>query len=145
MAKFDLFGTLKLINTSTLGVYETIPDEDKSKASPFLIMKYLSGVSDRRQVVMLAQYVNPIIFTCQDKGFLFDVMAASTSGRQTNVKWPGVMKTAASKYDAVVARFFDCSIREAKTMTEFYTKEEIIQMAEDLGMDDDEIKKLKKD
>ena len=145
MDKFDLFATIKLLNTSTLGVFNSVPGDEKTKVSPFLLMKYLSGVSDRKQVLMLAQYVNPIIFSCKDKEFLLDIMAATTSGKNTNVKWPGVMKLASSKYDVVIAKYFDCSVREAKTMTGFYAKDEIIGMAEELGYDDDALKQLKKD
>lgn len=142
--KFDIFPFISKLNTGDLMCFEGLTDEDKKQVSPFMCMKFMSGTQDKTQIVLLNENVNTFIFRSSDKSFLFKLLAASTSGKTRSVRWPGQLKDKTSAFTNVIAEFYDCSLREAKLMEQNFNTEDIVQMAEQLGYIDEELKKLRK-
>lgn len=142
-SKFDIFPLLGRLNKNDLSAFDDLPPHDKQQASPFMAMKFMSGCSDKAQIVLLNEMVNTYIFSSSNKQLLFKLLACSASGGVRNVRWPGQIRDVKNPLIEVIARYFDCSNREAKLMVQNYSQSDIFQMAEELGYSDDEIKKLK--
>lgn len=142
--KFDIFPFIAKLNKGDLFAFDNLSQDDKTQANAFMAMKFMSGCTDKSQIIMLNELVNTYIFRLNNKELMFKLLAASASGRIRSVKWPGQMREPKNPGLEVISNFFDCSIREAKLMYQNYNIDDIVEMAETLGYSDDEIKKLKK-
>lgn len=142
--KFDIFPFITKLNDGDLQCFDALSEEGKKQAAPFMCMKFMSGSQDRAQIVMLNENVNTFIFRSSDKSFLFKLLAVSATGKTRSVRWPGQLKDRSSIFTNVIAEFYDCSLREAKLMEQNFNTDDIVQMAEQLGYIDEELKKLRK-
>lgn len=142
--KFDIFPFIGSLNKGNISAFDNLSEEDKTQANAFMTMKFMSGCLDKAQIVMLNENVNTYIFSLTDKNLMFKLLAVSASGKVRSVKWPGQIRENKTPNIEVVARFFDCSDREAKLMVQNYNQDDIVEMAEALGYSDEEIKKLRK-
>ncbi len=139
---FDLFATLGRISKGDTQWYEKLSDDAKKGVAPFVLMRWLSGTSDPAQVIALNTFSNPYMFSLgQQKELLCKLLAASCTGRTGRYSW---IKAPGSK-DAKLARqaiadFYGISQREAKMYD--VDAASVIEMAEQLGWDSDQLKKL---
>ena len=141
---FDLFEGLASLSSRNLNWYNDLSDDGKKAASPFVIARWMSGTSDRAQIIRLNEVVNPYIFSGFDKDVLFKLLAIAATGstkRYSWIKMPGA-KTKKLSIE-VVKQYYDCSTREAITYK--VSNEDLVEMSEALGWDKDEIKKLTKE
>lgn len=141
--KFDIFPFLAKLNRGDFLAYQKLDSDDQKQVSAFTCMGFLSGTTDRLQVVLLNQFVNTYVFTLP-KEQLFLLMGISTSGRVGSVKWPGQLKNSNTGALKVISEFYECSSREALLMVQNFTQDEVVAMAEQLGYAEDDLKKLKK-
>ena len=144
--QLDLWGFLGQLSKRDLSAYDRLTDEQKKEAAAFVIMRWLTGTADAAQIVRLNTFVNPYAFSLgQEKGLLFKLLAASctnSGGRYTWLKAPGA-KAQKLRLD-VIKSYYGVSTKEASSYT---TIEDgtVVQMAEELGWDDEQLKKLKKE
>lgn len=142
--QLDLWSFLGQLSKRDLTAYDRLTDEQKKEAAAFVIMRWLTGTADPAQIVRLNTFVNPYAFSLgQEKGLLFKLLAASctnSGGRYTWLKAPG-SKSAKLRLEVIKA-YYGVSTKEA---TGYTTVEDdtIIQMAEELGWDEEQLKKLK--
>lgn len=141
---FDLFAGLESLTAGDLSWYDKLSPEGKKAAAPFVIMRWLCGTSDPAQIVRINTFVNPYAFSLgADKALLFKLLAAATTHRSKRYYWlkaPGAKNNRLSV--EVIKQYFGCSTREAELHTTL-TSTDLIDMAEELGWDADQLKKLK--
>lgn len=144
-SSFDLFAGLAALGSKNREWYDSLSPEGQKAAAPFVMMRWMTGTSDEAQIVRLNTCVNPYIFSgTADKSALFKLLAAAATGRSKRFSWikgPGTKKKNSSL--EVIKAYYDCSTREAETYN--IASEDLIQMAEELGLDKEEIVKLKKE
>lgn len=125
--------------------YDRLSDDGKKAAAPFVIMRWLSGTSDPAQIVRLNTFVNPYAFALgQEKALLFKLLAAATTHKPKRYYWlkgPGVTSNKLSL--EVVKQYYGWSTREAQLQS--FEAPDLVTMAEELGWDADQLKKLKKE
>lgn len=140
---FDLFAGLDRLTAGDMTWYDRLPDDGKKAAAPFVIMRWLAGTSDPAQIVRLNTFVNPYAFSLgQEKGLLFKLLAAATTHRPKRYYWlkaPGATSNRLSL--EVVKQYYGWSTREAALQP--FDPEDLVTMAEELGWDADQLKKLK--
>jgi hypothetical protein len=145
---FDLFEGLSKLSSRDLQWYDKLSPEDKKAASPFVIARWMTGTSDQAQLIRINTFVNPYGFSLgQEKPLLFKLLAAAATGKSKRYKWlksPGA-KTATKLRLEVIKQFYEVSTREAATYSANIEAADIIEMAEDLGWETDDLKKLKKE
>lgn len=143
---FDLFDGLSELTAGNLQWYDNLSDEGKKSAAPLIIARWLSGTSDPAQIVRLNTFVNPYVFSLgTEKPLLFKLIASSTTRRPKRYYWlknPGSKGTKKMAIE-VAKEYYGWSTREAELHT--ISAEDSIKMAEELGWDDEQIKKLKKE
>ena len=148
-SSFDLFAGLGAlskkgpINTPNLGWFDSLSAEGQKAAAPFVIMRWLSGTSDAAQIIRLNTVANQYMFAgTADKSALFKLLAVSTTGKTGRYSWIKGPGSKAKKLSIeAISQYYDCSPREAATYK--VSADDMIEMAEELGWDPDEIKKLK--
>lgn len=142
---FDLFAGLDSLTAGDLTWYDTLSPEGKKAAAPFVIMRWLCGTSDPAQIVRINTFVNPYAFSLgADKALLFKLLAAATTHRPKRYYWlkaPGAKNNRLSI--DVIKQYYGWSAREAELQK--IPAEDVIAMAEELGWDADQLKKLKKE
>ena len=142
---FDLFKFLGTISKRDQLAYDKLTPEAKKAAAPFVIQRWLTGTADAAQIVRINTFANPYMFSLgTEKSLLFKLLAAATTGSSPRVSW---VKGPGSKSDKlsleVIREYYECSTREAASYV--IDVPSLIEMAEELGWDEDQIKKLKKE
>jgi hypothetical protein len=78
---------------------------------------------------------------------LFKLLAAAATGRNRRYNWikaPGAKSSTKLKVEAI-EQYYDVTTREANLYADQVSAEDVLEMAELLGWDKDEINKLKKE
>jgi hypothetical protein len=146
--KIDLFDFLGKLSQTNLNYFHGLTANEKKGFSPLVIMRWLSGTSDKKQIQYLNHLINPVVFKLyHHPNLAFKLLMASCTGTSKRFKW--VKKTASiSKTPLaldVAKRYYRCSSREAKDYLTILTKEEILDLAIFLGEDKSFLDKLKKE
>lgn len=140
---FDLFAFLGTLSKRDLTAYDKLSDEAKKAAAPFVVQRWLTGTSDAAQIVRVNTFVNPYTFSLgQDKTLLFKLLAAAATGKTSRYSW---LKGPGSKNEKLrleaIKQYYGISTREAASYA--IDSSSILEMAAELGWDDEELKKLK--
>lgn len=144
MAKFDIFELLSNIDRGNVAFLDKQPIEDHKHFSPYIDSLWMAYGS-QYQTVMLNEFVNPMLFEMQKhKGLMYKMMVACSDGRSKRYQFPKLPKhTGSDPLVDVVRSFYDCSHLEASQYASMLSLDIIKEMARDVGLQDDEIKKLK--
>lgn len=143
--KLDIFGLLSKIDKKSSGdIYQNLSDDEKKGFQPLVIMRWMSGTSDQRQLMLLNTFANRIIFSLsKHPHLLMQVLQVCSSKVSKRYSWLGINSTKKNTETLnVIAEYFEMSKREAKLYYPIPSNTELIQMAEELGYDKDNIKKL---
>lgn len=146
--KLDIFGLLGKIDKASSGdIYANLTDDEKKGFAPLVVMRWMSGTSDERQIMMLNTFANPLIFSlAKHPHLLMQVLQTCSSKTFKRYQWIGIKGNKKNTQSLkVVGEYFEMSEREVKLLDPFPQNIEILQMAEELGYDKDEIKKLEKE
>lgn len=146
--KLDIFKLLGRIDKkSSDDIYSTLSDDEKSGFFPLIIQRWMSGTQDERQIVLLNSFANPYIFSLSNHPQLlmklFQICSSKIPKRyswlavKSKKKNGGILK--------IISEYYEMSLFEVKKLTVLPSNKEILQMAEELGYDKDEIKKLNKE
>jgi len=145
---FDLFEGLEKISAGDQQWYDRLSPEDKKAASPFVIARWMTGTSDQAQLIRLNTFVNPYVFSLgQDKALLFKLLSAAATGKTRRYQWikAPTMKKATKLRLEVIKEYYEVSSREAALYTANISADTILEMAEELGWDKEELAKLKRE
>jgi hypothetical protein len=111
-------------------------------------MRWLTGTSDPRQIYFLNELVNPHVFEFRDKRLLYYLLTIAASGQHQRYKWkkPASRKGASlSTAVTVIKRFYDYTTKQAVDVLPILSNEQIMEHAEDLGLQKEEINQLRKE
>jgi hypothetical protein len=146
--KLDIFDLLGKLNDPRAGdIYERLSDEEKKGFAPVVTLRWMSGTSDERQIMLLNEFVNPYIFSLgKHPHLLMKLLQVASSKTPKRYNWLAVK----SKKKNVLAQraveeYFDITPRDVKMMNPFPPEAEVIQMAELLGWEKEDVNKLKKE
>lgn len=145
----DLFPSLNELGKKRNGQwYADLSPEDKKTAHAFVIARWLTGTSDPAQIVRINTFANPYLFALgEDKELLFKLLAAActgSTGRYTWMKGPVSGGSSALKVKAI-SQYYDVTLRDAERYLVNTSHDTIIEMAEELGWDKDEMAGLNKE
>lgn len=141
-SRVDIFGIINTLQNKDRAVLD-----QEQQAAPFLLQRWLSGVSDELQILLINDVSNPHIFKLNNHPKLVhSLLLSATSGLNNRYKW---IKQAPSKQNnqlalTAISKYHDVTIKDAKLYSEWMTNEEIILAATFVGMQPDDIKRLKK-
>jgi len=145
--KLDIFRLLSDIDNPRNGdIYEKLTEDERKSFAPLVVMRWMTGTSDERQIMLLNEFVNPNVFTLSNHPhLLMQLLQVASSKKSKRYAWLGV-KSQKKNVECleVIKQYFGLSEREAKTYS-FPPQDELMQMAEELGWDKDKIAKLKKE
>ncbi len=148
--KLDLFGIIKRIDSYDYFLYETLSDEEKKELSPFMLFWWFASTKDDNQLIRMNHLLNHLIFNLPDRHKellvkLFVVASNKQDERYSFDKNRNKAATKASMSVAVIRDYYKYSEREAKDVQRLLSPGQILEMAESLGYEKEQITKLKKE
>lgn len=141
--KITIFDQLNLINKHNI---EPLNEEDSKQFVPLLAMRWLTGSSDESQILRVNDRLNPYVFTLyKHKDLLWKLACASSNGKTKKYTW---LKSNSSKNKhkltlQILSEYYQISDLESKEYLSIINEEDVIQMANELGYDKDQITKVK--
>lgn len=146
--KLDIFDLLSKISSPKSGdIYANLSDDERKGFAPLVVMRWLSGTSDEQQIMLLNEFANPLIFPlAKHPHLLMRVLQAANSKTGKRYQWLAV-KSKKKNVETlkVISEFYGMSMREVRMLDPLPSESEIIEMAERLGYQKDEMAKLKKE
>lgn len=137
-SRFDLFGTLKIIQECDHAKISALSDEELKAISPYLIVRWLSGSPDQNTIPILNEVVNNKVFALQEnKRLLLHLLATTQSGKSHRLTWRAA-PSSTSLRDRVIMEYYGSVAGDRQ-----FTDDELVNMAQELGYQDAEIKSLR--
>lgn len=147
--KLDIFDVLGKLSKNNSTFYDSLSEEEQKALQPLVVMRWLSGTSSARQVFFLNELVNPLIFEFIDhKKLLVQLMSLCTDGGFTRYKWKKTVSKKGSSMPisvGVIKEYFKYNNTQAKEALPMLSADDVVDYAEQLGRQLDEIKTIKKE
>lgn len=147
--KLNIFEVLGRISKKDTNYFGTLTEEEQKALMPLVVMRWLSGTKDARQIYFLNELVNPFVFPLANhKELLVDLMSTCCSGSSQRYKWTKALSKKSSKTPmtvGVIKDYFGYSTTDAVDSLVLLSDSDILSYAEHLGRQPDDIKKIKKE
>lgn len=134
-----LFSTLKQIDNNDYQFYNELTDDEKRKIGPYILLKWLSFSNDAERIKLINETANVYMFSLYKYPELMSkVLAASGTGKEEFYKFISPSKKVSTKLKSisVILKYHNISKDEANYMLDLYDMDEVIDMAESLGLHD---------
>lgn len=147
--KLDIFRVLQAADEKNINFYANLTEEEQKEFQPFIVMRWLSGTFSARQVYFINELLNPYAFSLANhKQLLWQLMTISCSGKQQKHFWnklPGKKETNKPNATKVIMEYYQYSSNDAIEVLPLFTRDDIVELAEQLGWQQEEIAKIKKE
>lgn len=146
--RLDIFRVLKAADTKDTTFYSALEDEEKKQLQPFLVMRWLTGTYSKQQVFMINEVLNPYVFSLyQHKELLWKLSTICTSGKSQRYVWNKIETKNVEHPISVmiIQEFMGYNSKDAVNVLKLLDPNDIVEMAEELGWQDDEINKSRKE
>lgn len=147
--KLNIFDVLGKLSNGNAAFYDKLTEDEQKALHPLVVMRWLTGADDARQLYFLNELVNPLVFPLTNhKKLLVQLLSICTSGQSKRYKWTKVKSKKTAKATACVSLikdYFGYNTRHAIDALPLLDDEAILFYAEQLGRQPDEIKVIKKE
>lgn len=145
----DIFVLLSEIDKKKYFIWDSLSNDQQKELSPIVVMRWMAGITDERQIIMLNEIVNVSIFNlASHKDLLLKLFAICSSGGKRRYSWINYKLTNSKKNKMsveLISNFYKMSIKDAEDTLRLFSHDEIIELAEISGFQKDELKALKKE
>lgn len=145
---FDLFKMLDALSVKSTTQYDQLSEEGRKKVQPLVIMRWLTCTTNKQQVYMLNEHVNPYVFSLYNhKDLLMHLMATATAGSRQRYNWLKQQAKQPSKKVSVeiIKEYLHYTTKQAADAIRLLSQEDILDMAAELGTQADDIAAINKE
>lgn len=147
--KVNIFQVLDKLDRKDTEVYQSLSEEEQKALHPLVVMRWMSCVNDPRQIVFLNELVNDMVFNVPGhKDLMFKLMTICSSGNTKRRKWvkaPSKKSSAKPVTNMVIRESYGYNTKQADEAIGLMTDSVILECAEYLGRQPNEIKEIKKE
>lgn len=140
----DIFEILANIDAKNIDYIDKIEKDFNA----YVIMQWMAGLSNPRTVFFLNELVNPFVwaFVKRHKRLLYYLMTVCADGHKKRYRWIKSKKTHRHpKSVEIIQKFYGYNSQHAVDALPCFSKEDIIEMAEQLGYQKEFVKLIKKE
>lgn len=147
--KLDLFEILRRIDSGDINYFNNLSEAEMKEISPVVLMRWMSCCTKDKnnldQVLYLNDLVNKLVFNFYyHKDLLIRMLMICSNKRNKKYEW--LSKQAGKNHKhaiSVLRERFGYSSREATGVLHLFNKDDMLEMASDLGWQKKEIDDLK--
>ena len=112
-----------------------------------VLMQWLHGMDNVQQLKAIESIVNPFIYSLSShKSLLFKLMAIASSGTKKRYSWSNKSKQKGMPLSiSAISAYYGLSKSDSRDYISLLGTQRIIDIALELGYDDSELKKIKKE
>lgn len=147
--KLDIFRVLGAADKKQADFYAKLTPEERKEFQPFLVARWMSGTSAPVQLCLLNEFVNPYAFSLTNhKQLLWQLLTICSTGKSQRYVWnklPAKRETGRPNAIKCVKEYFGYSTRDALDAMEILTRSQILDFAEQLGWQTEEIAKIRRE
>ena len=143
--KFDIFVILDKLSKKQRSYIDGLTADDLKAIPPVVVMRWMTGTGSKQQTYLINELANPITFSLyKHPRLLLQMLMVCAVPGAGRCSWIKQQKAPSSQPISVkvVMRYFDYSERRARECMALIPPMDIISMAEDLGYQPDDIKKI---
>lgn len=146
----DVFQLLGQLDKKDYQIWDHLKDDQKKEFSALVTMRWMTGTSSAYQLVLLNELVNTTVFAMPEhKELMMKLLAVCSDGSQKRYGWVNYKMASGSKKTKLavklIAARYDINESDAQDTLLHFNQEELIEIAESLGWQKDEISELKKE
>lgn len=147
--RLDIFRVLGAADAKNAGFFDALTADERKELQPFLVARWMTGTFDAGQIMLINEFVNPYLFSLTThKQLLWQLLTTCNSGKSKRYVWNKLpTKRESGKPNAVkvIRQYFKYSTRDAVDALGILSRDQIIEMAEQLGWQPDDIAKLRRE
>jgi len=147
--KLDIFRVLDNTSKKNVDFYADLTEEEQKGYVPLVTMRWLTGTKDARQIYFINELVNPFVFAfTKHKELLYQLMTCCTTGKVQRYYWNKAQSKKSTSTPAIISvikEFFNYSTIHAIESLPLLANEDILEYAEQLGRQKEDIAKIKKE
>ncbi len=143
--KLDVFEVLTAIESKNIKFFDSLSHEQQKAFAPIVVQRWLTGNEDALQVYQVNNSINKYVFVLhKEPKLLYQLMVASASGKKHRNQWITKKTIKNNIVTKLVSSWLQCSMKEASTVQDQYTVDDVLEIADNLGWNKEELTKLKK-
>jgi len=147
--KLDIFQVLGQISKRNRNFYSSLSEEEQKALMPLVVMRWMSGTSDARQLFFLNELVNPLVFSLYDhKELLVHLMSICGPGKTKRYFWnkaKSKKKTSTPTCVNVIRDYFGYNTLDAIEALPLLSDIDVLTYATHLGRQKEDVAKIKKE
>jgi hypothetical protein len=147
--KLDIFKILERLSLKDTEFFNELSEEDMKSLHPLVLMRWMSGTAEARQVFFLNELVNPLVFPLtKHKGLLLKLLMISGPGKIKRYNWmkaKGKKTSSTPKCLELVKEIYGYNTSDAIDALKILKDSDILSYAEYLGRQPSEIKEIQKE
>jgi len=145
----DIFEILNNINSNNIEYIDKLEDGELSDFKPFLVQQWLKGATSNKDYHLLLtnEFCNEYIFSLSKHPKLLYKLFCVANGFDENTYYKFRKRTINKKplSNTIISAIYSYSTEHANDVVNIFSKNEMVGMAEQLGYDKDQIKRVKKE
>jgi hypothetical protein len=147
--KLDIFRVLAALDNKQNNFYSLLTDEEKKAFMPLLAARWMSGTFDPTQIVLLNEFANPYTFALYSHPqLLWHLLIVCNSGKERKYVWNKLPSRSGGNSPSAIkaiSEYYGYNTQHAKDAMVLLSRSTIIDIAEQLGWQKEDITKIKRE
>ncbi len=147
--KLEIFQVLSELDKKNIKFFDSLDEEQQKAFQPLVVSRWLSGTYNKQQIFLINEIINPLVFKLsKHKGLLYKIMTICTTGRTQRYVWTKQLPKGSASHPytiKVIQQSLGYNIKDAKQVMPLLEPDMIVFEAENMGWQDDELNKLRKE